>query len=104
VLKILIVITTIIFPLLAVSIIANERSDDSSAVFFLLYFIVFAAINPFIVIFSAYISETIYKWAYPNSDRWGKEAKMFVGAFWPLTLPLYLIIFFALGVINRFIR
>ncbi len=57
---------------------------------------------PFLAVLAIRGSEWMNSWAYPGSRvKWSESSRLLLGAFWPLTFVVSLIVFLFLGVINR---
>lgn len=64
--------------------------------------IVTAFAHPFIGATVAAICEDFGQWAHEGKGgQWSRDGAAMAGAFWPFTLPYYLIYYTFLGIINR---
>jgi hypothetical protein len=64
-----------------------------------------AIVNPFLARVSVAISQALYHAAFPDTySPWTTRGKAWVGAFWPITLPFWIVIFVFFVSINRLFR
>lgn len=65
----------------------------------------FAVLNPFAARLSVWLSQRLHRLAFQDTyESWSIERKVWVGAFWPITLPFWVVMFIFFVSINHIFR
>ena len=64
-----------------------------------------ALLNPFAARLSVWLSQRLHCLAFPDTyEDWSIEKRVWMGAFWPITLPFWIVVFIFFVSINHIFR
>jgi hypothetical protein len=71
----------------------------------IVYGFFFALINPIVARISVWFSQLLHSVAFPDTHKsWSVAGKVWTGAFWPITLPFWIVVFLFFISINHLFR